>query len=703
MQIGAVVRAAAGCGLAFALAAGLRAPAAAQTDWFNTDAGRPVRIEDAYSTERYAFELKLAPVRLERGRGGLYTWGTEPEIAYGILPRTHIEIGLPILASDGFGGSGEVGIAGLEVSAFRNLHTETRGLPGLALRADALFPVGRFGPDRTYASLTAIATRSWPFGRLHVNAQYTFGRTTDEPERVVPDGSDGVPDAGAGAVETSRWLAGIAIDRPLPLRSLLLTADVHARQPIHEAEDVEWHSGAGFRYQLNPRVALDAGIGRRLNGNPTWSLTFGAAYAFSARSLIPLRATPSAPASPAAPPRVRAYEQVQLPARHNWAFRRAYASADRLFNAFDYGHAILYETLWAKAGAPAELLEGQIYDRVVDDILVRPPRLPLEEAAIEVEYARLAPEAKMMFDWAHILHRQVYDVWADERIAEADKDARVAELLAYYKSRPDLAFSSQPKNMDLMEGQYYSTVFRERYPKFNGLIWAYHWLQVGLYEPLVTARTLDERKTGVLATVTRFWQMLESPPDGMPRLMPMTAAVAPAFAARYPEIAIIFDNLHGMHDVVSDILASPDVPRQRKREEILSAADRYRDATSFVMTTQEWLEMSIGMGAHNMGGPAVGFLPPLPEGTVPRGAVMAGMAHDAHAGHAPPPAASPGQGGDAELVNAVVDVLMRMLGDPATRQRILADRALHDGVAALIARLPEAHRGHLLMMLHGGH
>ncbi|MEO7501303.1 MAG: hypothetical protein ABIW94_01565 [Gemmatimonadaceae bacterium] len=30
--------------------------------------------------------------------------------------------------------------------------------------------------------------------------------------------------------------------------------------------------------------------------------------------------------------------------------------------------------------------------------------------------AKIAPEAKMMFEWAHLLHRQIYDVLADERM-----------------------------------------------------------------------------------------------------------------------------------------------------------------------------------------------------------------------------------------------------------------------------------------------
>jgi hypothetical protein len=348
-------------------------------------------------------------------------------------------------------------------------------------------------------------------------------------------------------------------------------------------------------------------------------------------------------AEPAAAQWARQHEQFYLPAEHNWVFRRQYPAADRLFNAFDYGHAILYEKLYTRPGAPVSELEEREYDFVTRRLLVSPPRMPLEEAAIEVQYARLAPEAKLMFEWAHILHRQMYDVLADERLSVQQQDAAVAELLRYYKSRPDVAFSSIPKNMELMEGQYYSTAFREAYPRFNGLIWGYHWLQVGLYEPLVTGRTTEERQTGVVATVARFRQMLQNAPENMPRLMPMTAAVAPRFTARYPEAAIIFDNLHGMHDVISDILASPRVPRERKREEILRAAERYRDNTSFVMTQAEWLQMSHAMGVQNMGGPVTGLLVGFPTPTVERGAVMAHGGAD-HAGHgaAPSPAATAG-------------------------------------------------------------
>jgi ketosteroid isomerase-like protein len=120
----------------------------------------------------------------------------------------------------------------------------------------------------------------------------------------------------------------------------------------------------------------------------------------------------------------------------------------------------------------------------------------------------------------------------------------------------------------------------------------------------------------------------------------MTSAIAPEFARRYPELAIIFDNLHSMHDVISDILASDKVPRDRKRAEILLAAVRYRDDTTEVMTVEGWRRMSAMMGLHNMGGAAVGFVDSLPTPTVPRGYVMrhdleGNMIGEAHAGHAP--------------------------------------------------------------------
>jgi hypothetical protein len=174
-------------------------------------------------------------------------------------------------------------------------------------------------------------------------------------------------------------------------------------------------------------------------------------------------------------------------------------------------------------------------------------------------------------------------------------------VVKYYKSRPALALSSLPKDMDLMEGQSYSLAFRQRFPKFNGLIWSYHWLQMTLYEALMAGSTKQQRQQYVTEVVDQFRRMTLAPAT-FPSVMPMSAAIAPAFTDRYAEAAIIFDNLHSLHDVVSDILANPSIPRDAKRRTILDAARRYRDNSTLVTSVAEWKEMSAAMGIDKMGG-----------------------------------------------------------------------------------------------------
>lgn len=268
------------------------ARASAQTDYYNTDRGRPVQIEDAYATERYAVELKLAPVRVEWARGGVSTWGIEPEIAYGLAPRTHLEVGVPILFADVGTGARRSGVAGLELSLMHNFNTETRSMPALGLRADVLAPVGTLAPEQTYASLTGMVTRTFPVMRVHLNGQYTAGkepRFDVSPSSLSTIAFAAQPNENAlvGTAEVSRWLAGIAVDKTFPLSSVLLTADLFARQPIIASEDVELFAGAGFRVQTSPTMALDFGGGHALTGDDrAWHLTFGLAYAFGLRGLM---------------------------------------------------------------------------------------------------------------------------------------------------------------------------------------------------------------------------------------------------------------------------------------------------------------------------------------------------------------------------------------------------------------------------------
>jgi hypothetical protein len=321
-------------------------------------------------------------------------------------------------------------------------------------------------------------------------------------------------------------------------------------------------------------------------------------------------------------------EQFYYPGRFNWQFLANYPEGARLFNAFDYGHAVLYERLYTKQGEAAPELEKE-YRYLTTDLLVRPPRFAVAEEVVMPAYAKLAWRAKMMFDWAHILHRQIYDAYADERLTPAQRDALIEQLTDYYLSNRKYAFTDMPKSMALMDEQYFSQTFRKAYPKFNGLIWAYHWLQVGLYEPFLEGQTEVERKAGVQATVARFWSMLEDPPSRMPKVMPMTSAVAPKFSTAHPRAAVIFDNLHMMHDIISDLLTADTIPHDSKGEMIGRQLDKLQDSTRDVLSMDEWQMMADHMGGVDMmGGRATGLVRAVQAPSTPITADSGHMAHD---------------------------------------------------------------------------
>ncbi len=276
-----------GAGVAPGLVAGLLltasasrpAPLAAQTDFFNLDEDRPVVVEDALPVERYAFELQLAPVRVEGEPGGGTVWSVAPELAYGILRRTDVSLHLPLALRRGDEPGGDAsGFRGLELSLFHNLNAQTLSLPAFAFRGDLTLPVGGLADEHASGTVKAIATRTLVSSvRLHANAQMTLAE-----------------EAPAGAeVEATRWRAGLAVDRTWPLESLLVVGNVYVDRPLADDADARVIAGGGIRWQWSPRLAVDAGVERRVGEHgPDWALTFGTAYAFAVRSLIPVPRSP---------------------------------------------------------------------------------------------------------------------------------------------------------------------------------------------------------------------------------------------------------------------------------------------------------------------------------------------------------------------------------------------------------------------------
>ena len=384
-----------------------------------------------------------------------------------------------------------------------------------------------------------------------------------------------------------------------------------------------------------------------------------------------------------------AHGQAPLKAPHNGAFRDRYAAAERLLNAFEYADARRYEALWSESRARASALEVHEFARLTRELFVDPPRLRLAPGVVEREFAKLVPEAVAMLAWHRNLMRQAYDVLADPALKEADRNGRIAELVAYYRYRREAAVSARPRSFDALDGQFHSLAFRREYPKFNGLAWATRWLTIALYESLVTGDSPAERERLVTAALDRFRQLIRNPPETTPYTMPLSPVIAPAFARRFPELAAILDNANMLQEVFADILVAREVPRSAKRQDILRAANLFRSDTTFATTYETWLGAGALISANNMGGLAVGFGDSLPRPTIVRGMSMAGVMPRAAA----PAAAEGGMAGmdhgdmPGMSTTAAVDVsgldadalamlVQRMMADPVIRERVATDPAI---------------------------
>ena len=261
-----------GVSLLLCLLPAIPAAARAQIDYRNLEDDRPGLIEDAYSLERHAFEF-LAPWRFSRDRQGTTTHAFTPELEYGVLRNAQLGVKLPIAGNAT--GEGRVwGLAGLKLFALYNFNTESRGLPGLALRADLTFPVGSLAGEGTRLTLKGLATRSFGMQRVHLNGAFTFGR-----------------DRALGAAEAAhKWWAGLAADHTLFRQSTLLVAELYALRSL-ATEPVQLNATIGARQQLTPYLVLDFGITRRLRevAGPDYEVTVGFSRAFAIPGLIGIR------------------------------------------------------------------------------------------------------------------------------------------------------------------------------------------------------------------------------------------------------------------------------------------------------------------------------------------------------------------------------------------------------------------------------
>ena len=271
----------------------------------------------------------------------------------------------------------------------------------------------------------------------------------------------------------------------------------------------------------------------------------------------------------------RRSEIYPLAGPYRFALRKQFPTVYRYLNVVDIGHAELAEALLTSGGDEARSIhriEQEAWNKVREMFLDprKAPRLEPAEETVAPESVKVAWRLSQAFNWTHVLHRQIYDILASDFPADR-KDKYIREAYAWYGREPRRAFPNRLKTHDLMEHQWFSQYWREKYPRFNGAIWAYHWYQLRLNEVMLNADKAAQRAAVDEATA-EFRAMFENP-ELLPRHMPMAHEISPRFLARYPDIAFCFDNLHSFHDIYNDILAHPQIAD--KQAEVYRQLDPY--------------------------------------------------------------------------------------------------------------------------------
>jgi hypothetical protein len=296
----------------------LIASAAQGQGYYNLDAGRPGRVEDAAPAPRYELDLQLLPVRFEQLAGGTRRWRTDQKASFGIAPFTELEMRAPILLIDSPtpGVPLTSGLGGVAVGALHAFGLETGRVPAIAVAGEWLLPVGSLAARVGSYSAKLIATKTFPLVRVHANVAYGSWSVRPAPLANAPACGDFIPAPGvpvppgclvelpdtpcdrlpspatvrstsvepaarrslacaAPAVRAavpeqttvgSRWMSGVGLDHAFALASTLLSADVVAERYIGLLPFTDWTGEIGVRHQWSPQVVLDVGVARHFTG-----------------------------------------------------------------------------------------------------------------------------------------------------------------------------------------------------------------------------------------------------------------------------------------------------------------------------------------------------------------------------------------------------------------------------------------------------
>ncbi len=224
--------------------------ATAQEDFLSLDAGRPLKVTDAYPKKylEWEFRFGLQARWTDEGRrlfAGLI------ELETGLFRNFEIGAGLEV-ASEG-GGTSDLlvhqhrseDLHGLGVEALYNLKHEGWTWPAIAIQVGVKVPTGgHLSRGGSASSLDLLLTRSFASRlRIHVNGGYVGA--------ALLDGDD-------------YWRGGVAFDIPMGLSSRLIMGNLYAEFPAYFGATRAW-AELGTRMQVTNLSVIDVGLATRLD------------------------------------------------------------------------------------------------------------------------------------------------------------------------------------------------------------------------------------------------------------------------------------------------------------------------------------------------------------------------------------------------------------------------------------------------------
>ena len=212
----------------------------------------------------------------------------------------------------------------------------------------------------------------------------------------------------------------------------------------------------------------------------------------------------------------------------------------------------------------------------------------------------LGPRAAGIIRWGQAFQREIVSILSDQDLP--DPRAALADAVGLYRSRPEAALTSEPKNMDILYDHAYAFDFRTGYADLDGFIWAGHWFRRAVTGPLTDIDPGLERIVGIETVTNRYLSKLTygEPPEFFPSEIPLAPAIAPGLIWLSPEAAMIWDNLSLYLEVLSDVLAAPTTPDVTGA--ITATTDFFMDPELAVTDQDEWEIMALRHGIFFQGG-----------------------------------------------------------------------------------------------------